>query len=166
MQTETVSQRKVVKEYRYEDEKGNLLFEVVRYEPKGFSQRKPASGKDPSSPNGSAVASGYINNMQGVRRVLYKLPQLIATPIDEPVYIVEGEKDADRLMSLNFAATTNPGGAGKWLPDYNEYFRARHVAIIADNDEPGRRHAQRVAESIYVRQNHRVVEGCTGETRV
>ena len=52
-------------------------------------------------------------------------------------------------MSLGLPATTNPGGAGKWLPDYNEYFRGRHVAIIADNDEPGRRHAQMVAEALY-----------------
>jgi putative DNA primase/helicase len=136
MQTETMSQRKVESIYRYEDEKGNLLFEVMRYEPKGFSQRRPG-GKD-----------GYIYNMQGVRRVLYKLPELIATPLDEPVYIVEGEKDVDRLMSLNLAATTNPGGAGKWLPEFNEYFRGRLVAIIADNDEPGRRHVQKVAESL------------------
>ena len=137
METGTIEQRQITKEYRYEDEKGELLYEVVRYEPKGFSQRRP-DGKD-----------GYIYNMQGVRRVLYKLPELIATPLDVPVFIVEGEKDVDRLMSLNLPATTNPGGAGKWLPDYNEYFRARRVAIIADNDEPGRRHAQRVAESIY-----------------
>jgi putative DNA primase/helicase len=135
--TGTIEQRQIVKEYRYEDEKGELLYEVVRFTPKGFSQRRPDG-------NG-----GYINNIQGVRRVLYKLPQLIATLLDVPVIIVEGEKDADRLILEGLSATTNPGGAGKWLKEYNEYFRGRHVAILPDNDEPGRRHAEMVAESLY-----------------
>ena len=86
--------------------------------------------------------------MQGVRRVLYKLPGLVATPRDIPVYIVEGEKDADRLWSLGLPATTNPGGAGKWLPEFNESLRGRPVGILPDNDEAGRRHAQKVAESL------------------
>ena len=51
--------------------------------------------------------------MKGVRRVLYRLPELLARP-DEPVYVVEGEKDADRLASMGLLATTNSGGAGKW----------------------------------------------------
>ena len=81
--------------------------------------------------------------------MLYKLPELIAEPLLDWVFVVEGEKDVDRLMSEGLAATTNAGGAGKWLADYNEYFRGRNVAIIADNDEPGRRHAKMVAEAIY-----------------
>jgi 5S rRNA maturation endonuclease (ribonuclease M5) len=123
--------------YRYEDEKGELLYEVVRYEPKGFSQRRPDG-------NG-----GYINNTQGVRRVLYKMPQLVATPLDVPVIIVEGEKDVDRLISEGLPATTNSGGAGKWLREYTEYFRGRPVAILPDNDEAGHRHAKMVAESLF-----------------
>ena len=66
--------------YPYEDEKGELQFEVVRYKPKGFSQRRP-DGK-----------GGYINNMQGVRRILYKLPELRATPLTEPVFICRRRK--------------------------------------------------------------------------
>jgi putative DNA primase/helicase len=124
--------------YRYEDEKGELLYEVIRYEPKGFSQRRPDPNKK----------GEYIYNMQGVRRVLYKLPGLAATHRDIPVYIVEGEKDADRLWSLGLPAATNPGGAGKWLPEFNESLRGRPVGILPDNDEPGRRHAQKVAESL------------------
>jgi hypothetical protein len=134
--TENRNQKTIEKIYRYEDEKGKLLYEVIRYEPKGFSQRRP-NGED-----------GYINNMQGVQRVLYKLPGLAGTPREIPVYIVEGEKDADRLWSLGLPATTNPGGAGKWLPEFNEYFRGRLVGILPDNDEAGRRHAQKVAESL------------------
>jgi hypothetical protein len=130
------SERQIVKEYGYEDETGKLLFEVVRYEPKGFSQRKPGE------------AGGYIYNTQGVRKVLYKLPELIAAPLDEWVFIVEGEKDADRVFAEGFVATTNPGGAGNWIESFNEYFRGRLVAIIPDNDDAGRKHAKKVADSI------------------
>ena len=61
---------------------------------------------------------------------------------------MEGEKDADRLASLGFVATTNAGGAGKWRDEYSEYLRGRHVVIIPDNDEPGREHAAKVARSL------------------
>ncbi len=172
VKAEDRGQRKVEKIYRYEDEKGELLYEVVRYEPKGFSQRRPfyadATKDGPAttkhSDDGPASEAGYINNIQGVRRVLYKLPQLIATPLDVPVIIVEGEKDVDRLISEGLPATTNSGGAGKWFKEYNEYFRARHIAIIPDNDEPGHRHAKMVAESLYdVAASVKIVELPQGE---
>jgi hypothetical protein len=133
---EITEQKQIERIYSYEDEKGELLYEVIRFNPKGFSQRRPDG-------NG-----GYIYNTQGVRKVLYKLPQLIATPLEVPVFIVEGEKDADRLISEGLPATTNPGGAGKWLPEYNEYFRGRAVAVLPDNDEAGRKHAKMVAGSL------------------
>src|SRR4051794_18012355 len=35
------AKRRVVAAYDYTDERGALLFQVLRYEPKGFSQRRP-----------------------------------------------------------------------------------------------------------------------------
>jgi hypothetical protein len=151
------TEKKIVREYSYEDETGKMLFQVLRYEPKGFSQRRPASFAGEAAPTHSH--GNWIYNTNGVRKVLYKLPELIATPLTEMVFIVEGEKDVERLMSLGIPATTNPGGAGKWLAEFNEYFRGRHVAILQDNDEPGRKHAAKVAESLYpVAASVRVVE--------
>ena len=49
--------------YQYTDEAGKVLFEVVRYIPKTFRQRRP-DGK-----------GGYIYNMEGVRLVPYNLPK-------------------------------------------------------------------------------------------
>jgi AAA domain len=84
--------------------------------------------------------------MQGVRRVLYKLPALYrAITHKMPVHIVEGEKDADNLMKLGLAATTNPGGAGKWQSSYNEFLRGADVILVPDNDQAGRDHMQAVA---------------------
>ena len=50
-------QRNSVKTYDYTDEKGDLLFQCVRYQPKDFRQRRPAF------PNGQL---SWIWNMQGV----------------------------------------------------------------------------------------------------
>lgn len=52
--------------------------------------------------------------VQGTRQVPYRLPELVAAPLSSAIYIVEGEKDADRLAALGLVATCNAGGAGKW----------------------------------------------------
>jgi hypothetical protein len=108
----------------------------VRYKPKAFYQRRPG-------PNG-----GAIWNLDGVPRVLYRLPELLHSSPTEPVFIVEGEKDANNVAGLGLVAVTNAGGAGKWRPEYNEPLRDRDVIILPDNDEPGRRHAAQVAEAL------------------
>ena len=127
---------KPVAVYQYFDEGGALLFEAVKFHPKRFSQRRPDG-------NG-----GYVYKLDGVRRVLYHLPQLVAAMPDETVYIVEGEKDADRLRGLGFVATTSPMGAGKWRSEYADTLAGRNVRILPDNDGPGHSHAQDVAASL------------------
>jgi putative DNA primase/helicase len=125
--------RKIVETYPYRDEQDNLLFEVVRFEPKDFRQRRPDG-------NG-----GWSWKLDGVRRVLYRLSELLRADPAEPVLIVEGEKDAERLRALGFVATTNAGGTGKWRREYGEYLCGRHVVVLPDNDQPGRTHAAKVA---------------------
>lgn len=140
------ARRTVDKVYAYRDERGQVLFEAVRYrDPKGFSQRVPlGDGK-------------YAYNLGDVRKLLYRLPELIEADPDDLVVIVEGEKDVDRLRALEFIATCNPMGAGKWRPEYSEWLRGRRVAILPDNDQPGRDHAERVARSL---------EGIAAEVKV
>ncbi|HEY8165118.1 MAG TPA: AAA family ATPase [Gemmatimonadaceae bacterium] len=80
---------------------------------------------------------------------LYRLPELIAAPTTEIVVIVEGEKDADRLASLEYITTTTPGGAGaRWRDDDTVYFKGRRVCIVADDDEPGRKKAKETREAL------------------
>jgi AAA domain len=124
--------------YDYVDEGGNLLFQVCRYFPKTFRQRRPNGG------------GTWEYNLKGVRRVLYKLPQLAEAIMQRlPIIIVEGEKDADELVRRNFPATTNPGGAGNWKSDYNEFLRGADVILIPDNDVAGRDHMQAVATELH-----------------
>ena len=139
-----VSKSKIVAEYRYHDEKGVHVFDVVRKEPKGFFQRS---------------ANGTLS-MKGVRLVPYRLQHVItAVNADQPIFVVEGEKDADALAELGLVATTNAGGAGKWKAEYSAYFRGAHVVILPDNDEAGRSHAADVARHlISVAKDVRIVE--------
>ena len=131
---------KIVATYDYRDERGNLLFQSVRYEPKDFRQRVP-DGK-----------GGWNWTIAGVRKVPYLLPELLASPKSELVFVVEGEKDCDVLALIGLWATCNPMGAGKWKhidsTTVAEAFRDRLVVIIPDNDAPGRKHAREVAESL------------------
>jgi len=130
--------------YDYTDTNGRLLYQVVRYVPKRFRQRRPDGNK------------GWKRNLNDVPRVLYRLPQLLAADKDEWVFVVEGEKDADTLADLGIVATTNPGGAGKWakLSD-DSALHGRRVTIIPDADKPGpngriagREHAEDVARRL------------------
>jgi putative DNA primase/helicase len=119
--------------YRYLNEQGKPLFEVVRFTGKQFRQRLP---------DGSW-------GLNGARRVLYRLPQALeAVKQGQEILIVEGEKDVHALERLGIPATTNPAGAGKWRDEYSEALRDAKVVIVADHDEPGREHARQIAESL------------------
>ena len=138
-------QDRIVATYDYLDAEGTLLFQVVRFEPKSFRQRRP----DESTPG------GWTWSVKGVSRVLYRLPEILkADPATTILFIVEGEKDADNLNALdpehlNMVATCNPGGAGKWRDEYAGPLTGRRVVILPDKDAPGRAHAQHVARRLH-----------------
>lgn len=149
--TETPPEPDVV--YDYVDEDGQLLYQVCRYQrPDGktFRQRRPDG-------NG-----GWTWSLGEVRRVLYRLPALLAAvSAGSTVFLVEGEKDVETLAALSLPATCCQGGAMEkpesWLPEWTEALRGAKVVILPDNDAPGKRHAavlrqvlDGVAESIRV----------------
>ena len=121
--------------YVYTDEAGKPLFRKVRMPGKKFHlERYAGPGR-------------WEKGLGKTRRVLYRLHKLVkATGL---IFVPEGEKDVESLVRLGLEATTNPMGAGKWLPEYNEYFRGRPVAILADNDAPGGKHAHDVARNLH-----------------
>jgi AAA domain/CHC2 zinc finger len=129
--------------YQYQDTNGVVVFEKVRYLGKRFMQRKP-TGK-----------GGYEYKLGDCLKPLYRLPEVL---VANEIFICEGEKDADNVRLLDLAnrdkavfvaATTNFDGAGKWRDEYSIYFAGKKVVIFPDNDEPGRKHAERVARSLF-----------------
>ena len=126
----------IVATYPYRAESGSLLFEVVRFAPKKFKQRRP-DGR-----------GGWTWSLGDLRRVLYRLPELVAAKPEATVYLVEGERDVASLEALGLLATTTAGGAGKWRSEYGEALRGRRVVILPDNDEAGRKHAEQVARAL------------------
>jgi len=159
--------------YDYTNEAGDLLFQVVRYEPKDFRQRRP-DGKGGWVWHLECDAKCKCNpKLPPTRRVLYKLPELEKAPrawptgpritsLDTPAYspspeaiaklpyvlVVEGEKDVAAAESLGFVATCNPMGAKKWRDEYSPCLEGARVAVIADADRPGQEHAQQVGASL------------------
>jgi len=119
--------------YDYLDAQRQLRFQVVRFPGKQFRQRRPDG------------AGGWIWNVDGVPRLLYRLPDLQG---HHAVLVVEGEKDVETVRQQGLPATTNAGGAGKWHEEHTRQLLAagcHRVAILPDNDPPGVNHARLVA---------------------
>lgn len=135
--------------YDYVDENRQLLYQVVRLTGKQFRQRRPDG-------NG-----GWIWNLNATRRVLYHLPSVLeAAQAGETVYVVEGEKDVHAIEHAGGTATCNPGGAGKWKPEYAAALKGARVVIVADRDKPGLDHALAVAATLPTAP---IVQACEGK---
>lgn len=150
---------KKVAEYEYRDVDGVCQFKACRYETsdgkKTFAQFRP-NGK-----------GGWIGNMRGVKRIPYRLPELVAADKSQTIYIVEGEKKVEALRAWGLVATCNVGGAGKWKAEFAVYLRGRRVVILPDNDPadpltgrcPGMEHAAKVLASLQgVAESIRILE--------
>lgn len=114
--------------YDYTCADGEVLFEVLRYEhaekPKTFLQRRPDG------------CGGYFSGRG--EPVLYRQHELVSNT-DDPIFVVEGEKDADRLAALGYLATTVPNGS--WPEDLS-VLSGRKVFVLADNDAAGDKKAK------------------------
>lgn len=114
---------KKVAEFIYRDPQGGIAYRVERFEPKNFLQ---------SRPNGEG---GWIYSVKGTQLLPYRLPELIAAPLTEYVFIVEGERKVEALRDWGLIATCNAGGAKKWQKSFSERFlKGRKVIILPDND--------------------------------
>lgn len=145
----------VVKVYDYEDEHGVMLYQACRHEPKAFSQRRPATDADIELAKTDKTVkiwrhgngSRWVWNLDEVRRILYRTPELLARP-KSTVFITEGEKDADTVLALGLLATTNAMGAAHWRPEYTEQLRGRHIAVLPDNDTAGGKRIKTLTDAL------------------
>jgi RecA-family ATPase len=121
--------KKIVAKYDYTDENGEVLYQNVRYEPKNFIQRRP-DGK-----------GGYVYNLKGVRRVPYRLPELIQRTSDS-IFLTEGEKDCDNLRKLGLTAS----GFKNWRSEFNQFVKDADIVLLADHDKSGSKQANDACE--------------------
>jgi 5S rRNA maturation endonuclease (ribonuclease M5) len=124
---------------------GALLYQAVRREyadgSKDFTQRRP-DGR-----------GQWVYNLKDVATVLYNSDDVKDA---QTVIVCEGEKAADELNAWlksadeygETVATTNPMGADKWRDHLSDELTGKEVFVLPDNDEPGRRHAAKVAQSL------------------
>lgn len=123
----------LVATYKYIDPEGRES-EKLRYSDKSFRWRRRDG-------NG-----GWIYDRKGITPTLYGTG---TEPLPGHVYFVEGEKDADNLRNHNTAAVSPPDGAqSKWNPQFTEALKGKCVAILPDNDKPGRELARKAATEL------------------
>lgn len=128
-----IASKQLKTEYVYRDKEGHVLYKKIRIEPgkngktKDFYfERLDNTGK-------------LVKNLNDIERVLYQLPKVLeAKKAGELIFLVEGEKDADRLQNGLLIATTNPeGAAGPWRSQYTETLKGAHIALLYDEDLAG-----------------------------
>lgn len=133
---------RLVKTYDYTDADGNLLYQVCRFEPKNFRQRRRDGDQ-------------WVYNLNGVEPVLYRLPQIVeAAEHGRRLFLVEGEKDADALADEGYPATTVSGGAKNWRARHAETLKGLEIVILPDNDDAGSAYAEQAAADL-------TSQGCT-----
>jgi replicative DNA helicase len=171
---ETVVKQKLIATYPYTDVNGELVYEVLRFEPgkngkgKDFRQRRChedgswiwgiSAGRYKRGSDGNHYPAADGNEaLPGVERLLWRLPAVTGS---YEVVIVEGEKDVLTLEGLGFVATTASGGSkAPWLDSFSDALRGKRVVIIPDADSSGEAHGRKIekvltniaAELVYVR---------------
>jgi hypothetical protein len=130
-------QSNIVATYDYTNETGRLLFQIVRYKPKGFRTRQPRK------------QGGWRWKIRGVPHVLYRLADVMKA---DTILILEGEKDVETAIQLGlpdgWAATTSPFGSCRWLTSYSEVLCGKRAIICPDTDFYGRQHLMQVGLSL------------------
>jgi DNA primase len=128
-------------EYIYRDENGQPVGKKIRLidsdGKKTFRQQRYDNGD-------------WLPGLNGIDLPLYNLHLINALKgTTETLFIVEGEKDVETIMALEEVATTMPNGAGSWNDRYTEQLQGINgVYLIADNDEPGLKHAATVKDAL------------------
>lgn len=130
-------QAKTVSAFDYVNKFGELLYRVTREAwrgPKGQQRKRFTT----CHPEGIRMEYGCGLNPS----VPYRLPDVIAAAIrQEPIFICDGEKDADVMRDLTGkCATCSLGGLGLWMPSFSKYFVGSPCVVIVVHDCEVRKH--------------------------
>lgn len=128
--------------YSYKDEAGHELYRKIRIEPGQNGKKKDFFCE--RNVNGCIVKS-----LIGCRRVLYRLPEVLeAISKNKTIFLVEGEKDADKLNELGLTSTTTLESL-KWQDDFTETLKDADVVILYDMDKTGLERRDLICKQLY-----------------
>lgn len=129
--------------YRYVDEHGDVLYERGRFHAVGADRRRRRFRERRTPSEDWAKSSEFL--LGEIRRVPYRLPELIVAVTDNIIFLCEGEKDVEAIRRRGLVATTTFAQPGTWDDDEARFFAGARVVILPDNDDQGRRYAQLLA---------------------
>lgn len=143
---------RAVATYEYNDRAGRILAKIVRYEVEEGHDAYPDKTFRPFAylPNDpDSNANGFVWGLRGMDLPLYREGEArAAIEENDPVFVVEGEKDVDNLREIGCTAVTAAGGAAKWRRDHTRALLNGHIILIPDNDDAGHEHAITVANDL------------------
>ncbi|MFO1076669.1 MAG: hypothetical protein U1E73_02975 [Planctomycetota bacterium] len=124
------------RQHDYQDSAGAHVMRTMRFDfPNGAKQFGQAH---------LTVEGFWVNGGMPPLRPLFRLPELLAASVEQPVLVTEGEKCAEACVALGFVATTSSQGAEAAKKTDWSALRERHVVILPDNDESGRKYRDAV----------------------
>jgi RecA-family ATPase len=132
--------RQLVANYDYRDIGGTLIYQVQRWRPKAFTQRRPNGNHD------------WVTQkvFEGISRIPYRWPELAtetATYPDAPIFVTEGEKDCDNVRALGLFATCAAGSV--WTVEIANALKGCNVIVLSDHDQPGREKAVKAGTALH-----------------
>lgn len=126
--------------YPYYDENYVVLYSKIRTEgidgKKDFRCQREENGQ-------------IINNLDGCRKILYRLPEVIYGISENlPIFLVEGEKDANTLLSKGLIATTAIT-TSRWEESFTQTLTEADVILLYDNDKAGITRRDMISKQLY-----------------
>jgi hypothetical protein len=91
----------------------------------------------------------YKGVLDDIAQVLYRLPELIDGVRDgKTVYHLEGPKDVETARKRLGVVATTSGSTSSWRPEFRAHYTGADVVVMPDNDAPGRKYAEAVAQDL------------------
>ena len=134
----------------YQDKEGNPLVKIAKH-------KRADGGKDYFQYhwNEQGWQPGVKNYIKREDIPIYRYQEVReAIAEGKTIWIVEGEKCADKLFTLGVIATCNIGGSGKWRPsDTKCLARAKEIILCPDCDRPGVKHMDMIYSALIGKDN-------------
>jgi hypothetical protein len=133
-------------EWVYVDEDGEPLYVKQRFKTGTVKGKDYKLMRCVKQPDGTTAR---FPGFKDTRLVPYRFPELLsAKTAGRTIFLTEGEKAADALVSIGVIATSAHAGSGSWPEEITQYFAGAVVIMVPDNDLAGWTYAGKVAAAL------------------